>query len=81
MKTEMESVAVKLARIEEGIGHLKSDVRDIKQGMPPISKQLSDHDKQIALMKRDKHWERHIGNTVSGILGGAFFALVEWFRK
>lgn len=72
-----ESQDVKLARIEEEIKHVRTDVSEIKAIVPMIG----NLEMKIALIQRDEKWKKSIIHGFVGLLGIIVGALVEFWRK
>lgn len=73
----MESHDVRLARIEEGIVSIKGDMLVVRR----VIEKTYDHDKEIALLKRDRKWETRISHSISGMIGAIFIGAITWFKK
>lgn len=69
----MEPVETRLARLEEHHVFIRGELKDIKRMLEPITGQVQEHDKDIALAKQEKRinhkWQILAVAAVSGFFG------------
>ena len=66
----MESLEVRLARIEEHQVFIRGETKDIKKMLAPLVTQANQHAKDIALLQRDDKWRIRIIGGLGGICAG-----------
>lgn len=76
-----ESHDSRLARIEEGIEYIHQKLDRLEDHLSPISKRIESHQLEIALLKRDKKWQKAMFSIMAGVFGAGITALVEWIKK
>jgi len=66
----VESLEVRLARIEEHQVFIRGETKDIKKMLAPLVTQANQHAKDIALLQRDDKWRIRIIGGLGGICAG-----------
>jgi hypothetical protein len=69
----LESLEVKIARLEEHMVHMKGDTRAIRTAIEPLGQRIGDLEVQravdLALRRRDKKWAHGITAVIAAVFG------------
>jgi len=77
----MEKTMVKLARIEEGIKSIKSDISEIKNDMKEKNTMCYSHSRQIGILRRDFKWAGFFAGAVGSFVGLVIGIIFDWYNK